>query len=141
MRVYWKILVVLFISRLFFSLSIYSQPHNTDSLENLLVSANDKNKVGYFNLLSKEYHALNDFERSLENGKKALELAKKLGNRGEKAEALFNIGNSYLLNKSYEEAIEFLHNALTEYKELQNAPQISQTFIKLGLAYYKQGVF
>ncbi|MCD4744767.1 MAG: tetratricopeptide repeat protein [Bacteroidales bacterium] len=92
-----------------------------DSLENLLEGAKGKaltnmEKIKVLNALSKNYKNIST-DKSIEYGRKALELAKIQNYRNEQANALYNIGKAHLVKAKYQEALDSYQKALKIKKE------------------------
>lgn len=75
---------------------------------------------------------LDDYERSLEYGLKALEIAEELGNEVAIADFCNNIGNTYLFLDRIEEAEEVFLRAIDLYKKNNKESEMVNTIINYG---------
>lgn len=82
---------------------------------------------------------LDDYERSLEYGLKALEIAEELGNEVAIADFYNNIGNTYLFLDRIEEAEEVFLRAIDLYKKNNKESEMVNTIINYGSIFGTRG--
>ena len=122
----------------FFSFTLcFAQQSKIDSLENLLMSANeDTSKINILNTLSRELRNTGDFQQSLQYANDALVLCKTSSRLSrevfmlqEKAKAYNNIGSVYWHQGDYPKALGNYFKALKMNEQLANSPDevISQS--------------
>ncbi|MCK4359636.1 MAG: tetratricopeptide repeat protein [Candidatus Cloacimonetes bacterium] len=124
--------IILNILIIFITSSLFPSTTKIDSLENVLKTISGNEKVCLLNELSKEYLKIS-VEKSLEYSTQALELAEKLENNKEKANALSNLalGNYYLGNNN--KALEYYELSLIIEKEIKNSKRIAAILNNLGI--------
>jgi len=112
--------------------SLFSKTTKIDSPENKLKNISNNEKICVLNELSKEYLKIS-VEKSLEYSTQALELAEKLNNTKEKANALNNLalGNYYLGNDN--KALEYYQKSLRIEKETGDNKSIAAILNNLGI--------
>ncbi|MCE9538619.1 MAG: tetratricopeptide repeat protein [Bacteroidetes bacterium] len=119
-----------------------AQQSKIDSLLTLLKTDKpDTSKVIHFYQLTREYEMTGDYEKGLNIGTEALELAHKLNFKKGIAQASNNIGNIYLGQADYTSAIDYYLKALKLDEELKNKNGIAKRLGNIGLVYKYQGDF
>jgi len=144
-----------FIPSLFFPGSgfpgVLAQPgeiqHNIDSLENLLTDAAGINKYEILLSIAGIYININTY-KSLQYRKKALSLAKELGEKPRIAESLNIVGYTYSLRQNYKKALDYYLEANKICDALADSPDetirrtgkegISSSLQKIGIIYHRQ---
>ena len=123
----------------FCHLTLLAQNKNIDSLLILIkTEKSDTNKINLLNKLCRESTLIGDFEKGLNYGTSALELAHKLGFKKEIANASIYIGNIYLGQADYPHALDYYLKALKIDEEIKNKNGIAFCLGNLGLVYYNQ---
>ena len=124
--------IIIIFAILLFTSSLFSKTTKIDSLENILKIVSGNEKICVLNKLSKEYLKIS-VEKSLEYSTRALELAEKLNNTKEKANALSNLalGNYYLGNDN--KALEYYQKSLRIEKETGNSKNVAAILNNLGI--------
>ena len=105
-----------------------------DSLETQLKIVDNKKKVEVLNKLAQAYKS-NLPEKTMDYGKQALELSKKIDYKEGKAKALNNIATAYYLSSEYNRSIEIFFEALQIFEDIENKKDIAQTLNNIGLVY------
>lgn len=117
----------------------YAQNKSIDSLLTLLNKDKaDTNKVNHLSQLVTEYKLAGDFEKGLNFGTKALELARKLNFKKGTAELSSSIGNIYLLQGEYSNSLLYYRKALMINEELKNKKEIAICLRSIGGIYISQ---
>jgi tetratricopeptide (TPR) repeat protein len=109
-----------------------------DSLEKKLTQTKNLNKLLILNQLAKEVRAI-DLQKSLVYGKEALQLATQLGQTEGKAEALENLGMTYVSLTQYEDALFNLDQSLRHFRIGQNNARLAQVLNRIGTTHYRVG--
>lgn len=124
--------IILNILIIFITSSLFPLTTKIDSLENALKTISNNEKICVLNKLSKEYLKIS-VEKSLEYSTQALQLAEKLKNNKEKADALSNLalGNYYLGNNN--KALEYYQLSLKIEKKIGNFQKIAAILNNLGI--------
>ena len=116
-----------------------SQNKNIDSIFSLLnIDKADTNKVNHLSQLVTEYKLAGDFEKGLNSGTEAIELARKLNFKKGIAHVNGSIGNIYLLQADYPRALVYYRNALMINEELKNKKEIAACLRNIGSVYISQ---
>ncbi|MBL4752258.1 MAG: tetratricopeptide repeat protein [Flavobacteriales bacterium] len=118
---------------LFFSVHAMGQS-KIEQLEAKLATAAEEEKTGIYNELSIQYYA-SDAQKSLENGKKALEGALATEDIGAQAKAHINMGMANHKLKNYNDAIGNYKGAKTIYETHNSKEGVAYTHIQLGVTY------
>ena len=137
-----KILFVLILKSTFLILNsfCFAQNKTVDSLLTLLKTDKpDTCKVTHLNNLAHECYLIGNFEKGLNYGMQALELAHKLNFKKEIATANNNIGKLYLSQADYKKALDYFLKALTLDEELKNKKGISWRLNNIGIIYEALG--
>lgn len=121
--------------------------HNIDSLENLLTDAAGISKYEILHSIAGIYININTY-KSLEYRKKALSLAKELGEKPRIAESLNLVGRTYAIRQSFKKALDYYLEACKIYDALADSPDetiqrtgkegISNSLQRIGSIYLKQ---
>ncbi|MEA2096362.1 MAG: tetratricopeptide repeat-containing sensor histidine kinase [Candidatus Cloacimonadota bacterium] len=114
-------------------LNLFAQT-KIDSLETQLKIVDNKKKVEVLNELAQAYKS-NLPEKTMDYGKQALELSKKIDYKEGKAKALNNIATAYYLSSEYNRSIEIFFEALQIFEDIENKKDIAQTLNNIGLVY------
>ncbi|MFI5220177.1 MAG: tetratricopeptide repeat protein [Bacteroidia bacterium] len=122
-----------------FFLRTVGQGSETDSLkQRLTVTKEDTVRVQILNRLSKLYRNTK-LDTSLLFAKQGLQLARNAGfTRGE-AECMNSIGNVFLINGNYPNALETYLKMLKIYEKLNNQKGIGVSMANVALIYVEQG--
>ncbi|MCE9538394.1 MAG: tetratricopeptide repeat protein, partial [Bacteroidetes bacterium] len=116
-----------------------AQNKNIDSLQNLIEKdKSDTNKVIHLYLLTREYELTGDFEKGLNYGAKALELAHKLDFKKGIAYASCAQGNIYLRKAEYPKSLDYYLKALKLDEEQKNKKGIAARLVNIGIVYAVQ---
>ncbi len=110
----------------------------TDSLELLLQTTHDTNKVILLSDLCWEYRFVSA-EKALDYGNQALELSKELNYQKGIAQALNDMGIVYIDQGKYSSAIEFFNESMLIRSNLNDSAGIASLYNKMGIVYQKQG--
>ncbi len=114
----------------------YSQTHTIDSLTNQLSSAKtQQQQAQLYNQLSEAYKTISP-SVSYEKAQKALNVAKKIGDRAQEAHALNNLGEYHLDKGEYKKAIDFFEQALKIAKIIHDNNIKATCLNKIGVVYY-----
>lgn len=96
--------------------------------------------VTFFNMAG-VYSAQGEYQKSINNYKESLAVAKSIGNLTLSAAILANLGDTYGKLKNYNEALSFLNEALKYYQDLEEKPAIASTLKSIADVYYLLGDF
>jgi len=112
--------------------SLLAQTAEIDSLKVEVATTTGTAKVDVINNLSKALW-LEDPELSIENGNKALTLARKLNYKIGEAEAIKNIGGAHYYLTNYDAAVEYLIQSLKLRKQIGDKEDIINALNNLGI--------
>ncbi len=99
----------------------YSQPNKADSLRQMLQRVStEKEQAAIHNEISFELRS-KDFGESRDHALKAVELAKKAGDKNEEAKGLLYVGLSYYFEGNHEQAMNYYLQSLRMYETLNDA--------------------
>ena len=110
----------------------------TDSLEIRLTGLKDSKKVDLLVSISKKYWRTNP-PKSLGLGRRAYKLAKQLNYTEGIGDALNSLGVNYLISGNFDEAFEYLYEALQIRDSLGDQRGVSNIYHNLGVAYSNLG--
>lgn len=128
----------LFLIFYFFVLTGLKANQVTDSLELLLQTTHDTNKVILLSDLCWEYRFVSA-EKALDYGSQALELSKELNYQKGTAQAYNDMGIVYIDQGKYSTAIEFFNESMLIRSNLKDSAGIASLYNKIGIVYQKQG--
>lgn len=118
-----------------------AQTPEADSLwRQLPLQQEDSNRVFTLNRLSKIYRSTKP-DSSMLLSKQALEVARSMGFARGEAECLNGIGNVFLMNGNYPEALENYLEMLKIYEKLNDAKGMGVGTANVALIYFEQGDF
>jgi signal transduction histidine kinase len=118
--------------------SLFAQ--NTDSLLALLkTDKEDTNKVKHLNLISRNYELTTEYDKGLVYGKRALVLAQNLNFKKGIAKSYGNIGNIYMQQGNYSDALKNHFASLNIVKEINYKKGIASSYNSIGIVYMNQG--
>ena len=133
-----KIAGIILVTILTFVLTGLKANQVTDSLESLLTTTEDTNKVKILCDLCWEYRFISA-DKSLDYGSKALVLSEKIGYDKGVAQSYNDMGIIFIDQSKYSKAISYFENALAIRKKQNDLPGISALYNKIGIVYQKQG--
>jgi len=120
----------------------FAQNKNIDSLRNLIkIDKLDTNKVNHLCKLMSEYELVNNFEKGVNSGVEALELAFKLDFKKGIVYTSSSLGNICIEQTNYPRALDFFFKALKISEEQKNIKEIANEFSNIGVVYYDQGSY
>jgi len=128
----------LFLVLFLFFLTGLNANHVTDSLESLLQSAYDTNRVKLLSDLCWEYRFISA-EKALDYGNKALQLSNELNYSKGIAQAYNDMGIVYIDQGKYSEAIDFFNQSMMIRMSLMDSAGVASLFNKIGIVYQKKG--
>ncbi|OQY59262.1 MAG: hypothetical protein B6245_07675 [Desulfobacteraceae bacterium 4572_88] len=103
-----------------------------EDLERKLRTVSDESRIEVLNELAEAYGETSS-RKSIAFGEQALELAHKLENKKEEANALRHIGIAYTNLSDYEKALEYHLNALKIREETQDKKAIADSLHHIGI--------
>jgi len=112
--------------------SLLAQTAEIDSLKVEVAATTGTAKVDAINNLSKAFW-LEDPELSIENGNKALTLARKMNYKIGEAEAIKNIGGAHYYLTNYDTAVEYFIQSLNLRKKIGEKKDIINALNNLGM--------
>ncbi|MCE9538744.1 MAG: tetratricopeptide repeat protein [Bacteroidetes bacterium] len=131
--------VIFCIIILLFPVIAFSQQNSIDSLLSLIKHDKaDTNKVIHLCKLTNKYELLGDFEKGINFANEAIELANKLNFKQGIAIANSAIGNIYLGQANYAQALTSYLKALKLNEELKNKRGIAAMLGNIGVIYSDQ---
>src|ERR1700752_1840454 len=126
-------LVAALISFTFFNLTAQQQ---IDSLRGILnYSGTDSNTVSTLNKLSREFYLHSNYAKAKEYAEKAKNLGEKISFKKGIATAFKNIGNIYIDQGDYPQALQNELFSLKIWKEIENNYEVANTFSNIGSVY------
>ncbi len=137
-----KLLIILILTASFIIPGSFclAQNRKIDSLLSLLkLEKPDTNKVIQLYNLTNEFRIAGDFEKGLNIGAEALELAQKLDFKNGIAQTNNNIGNIYLGKADYPRALEYYLKALKLDEVQKNKKGLTNCLGNIGNVYWIQG--
>lgn len=123
----------------------FKQTHNKECLYNynqlchLFLSSNKKLVAEIFCNIGNVYNYYGEYEKALENYKKALNIIVEIKNFSEEGKILRKIGQSLIKLKRYSEAENYLELAKSHSEKSSNLTQHIKTNTLLGYMFYKLG--
>jgi two-component system, NarL family, sensor kinase len=127
----------LLLSLFFFTITGLKATQVTDSLENLLRTTTDTNRVKLLSDLCWEYRFVSA-DKALDYGNQALDLSKKLRYKKGIAQAFNDMGIIYIDRGNYTEALDFFNSAMKIRTALNDSSGIASLYNKIGIVYQKQ---
>lgn len=106
-----------------------------DSLKTLIPQKEGEEKVEVLHQLAEAYKELHDYNKSLDYYLKNLELNRELGNKGQVAVNLNNIGIIHRRLKNYAQALDYYNRSIKMKEELGDRLGIAKTSNNMGVAY------
>ncbi|MGB6084170.1 tetratricopeptide repeat protein [Moheibacter sp.] len=132
-----------FIFLLFFSLMISAQKQGQekiDSLKTVLTHTKiDSVKLTTMSILVRYLYELGDYKESMAQSEELLMLAKKAKNRKAESKAYNNIGNIFLDQSNYVQALKYHNLSLEISQELKDELAIASAYNNIGLLHYYKG--
>lgn len=120
---------------LLFTLNIYAQSSEVDSLKNKLNNSSTASKIDILNDLAEKYSYI-DLDTSFLYAKEALKLSEKSNNQIGIGKSYIKIGNVYFDRGNYSQALNYYLKALNEGERGNNDNLKASAFIGLGNTYY-----
>jgi signal transduction histidine kinase/Tfp pilus assembly protein PilF len=105
-----------------------------DSLNSLLKTSTDPEKIEIFNELSKAYDTIS-YDKSLDYAKQALELTKKFKSKEDVATSLDKVARIYYFLTNYDESINYFIESLKMRENIGDKKAIAQSYNNLGVVY------
>jgi signal transduction histidine kinase len=116
------------------SFTANTQGESIDSLQKVLqTQKEDTNKINTLNELASILIQISDYPKSLEYANKALKLSETLNFKKGKGLAYKNLGGSH---QNFDEALNYLNNALIILKETGEKQDIGDCYFKIGSTYF-----
>ncbi len=126
----------LFLLYLVFPNLTAGQEVNYDSIKNVLLQSDKKQKPAIHNYLAREYYNENKIQYSLTHAKKALTLAKEVKNHEQVAKAYNRIGFIYREEKDYLSSLKNHKKAIESAKKVNYRKEILKAYNSMEIIYY-----
>lgn len=123
-----RILLIIVLTLLY----LYNEAGITDSLEQVLPSLSDKERVDVLTRLTRLNYRENP-EKAFRYGNEAFELAKKLGYEKGQADALLQISTTYYYQSNYINAVDYLKQSLAIRERLNDTSMILDAMNKISV--------
>ncbi|MBL7102995.1 MAG: tetratricopeptide repeat-containing sensor histidine kinase [Bacteroidales bacterium] len=129
-------LLVLILSLFIFSNAVQAIYINKeiDSLNSLLETSTDLEKIEILNELSKAYDTIS-YDKSLGYAKQALELTKKYKGKEDIAASFDRVARIYYFLSNYDESINYFIESLKKREKIGDKKAIAQSYNNLGVVY------
>lgn len=121
----------------FFSVALGQPNDKIDSLQHLLVTANQTDSIKLLLEIGLTYFETEDYPKSLDSYFSCLELAERIDDVLGSADASNSIGRVYYDTEDFEGGLEYFSEALRYYEILQNKEKQGGALNNLALIYYE----
>ncbi|MGB3949294.1 MAG: tetratricopeptide repeat protein [Bacteroidia bacterium] len=134
-----KKIILFFVFMLVVLLSVKAQKLPTDSLIQLLNTANDTTKSKLLTDLSWEYIAVGDYVHAAEKIEEAIAWAEKINYKKGLAQSFNMKGILYWFQGNYPQALDFQYKALKISEEIGDKARIAGSLNNIGSIFHEQG--
>jgi len=90
-------------------------------------------QIDFYTRISKAYGVFGNYQEDLEYNKKALNLAREIGNRKSEGIILGNVGVYYAQTGDYQQALDYFHQKLAIVKELSDKSEEAHILTNIGV--------
>lgn len=116
----------------------FSQTKEMDSLQNLLITADDTTQVNLLRTLGIKSRFI-DKEQAVAYGLQSLEKSKEIGFKVGEAKALYSLGLTHGMTDSYANSLEYLNKCLAVANQNKDYSMVCDVYNSMGIVYKRIG--
>lgn len=116
----------------------FSQTKEMDSLQNLLITADDTTQVNLLRTLGIKSRFI-DKEQAVAYGLQSLEKSKEIGFKAGEAKALYSLGLTHGMTDSYANSLEYLNKCLAVANQNKDYSMVCDVYNSMGIVYKRIG--